>query len=66
LRNLLIIAAVGTILATPALAQQYPNGRYRTFHQESSVEPYAADRYAAPRYERNNNANQDFQLGGER
>jgi hypothetical protein len=70
MRKFLAIVALGTVLAAPAFAQQ-ANGRqeYRTFQNQSSsrVHPYAADRYnTATQYENNNNANPDFQLGGER
>jgi Ni/Co efflux regulator RcnB len=70
MKKFLAIVALGTVLAAPAFAQQAANGRQdnRAFHQQSSsrVHPYSADRYTAPQYENNNNANPDFQLGGER
>jgi hypothetical protein len=52
MKKLLAIAAVGAILAVPALARQYPNVRQNAgaTHQTWSI----------------NNANPDFQLGGER
>jgi hypothetical protein len=48
MRTLLVLAAIGTVLAAPAFAQQ------RGSHRQQ------------PTYERNNNANPDFQLGGDR
>jgi hypothetical protein len=44
---LLVLAAVGTVLAAPAFAK-------RASYQQQTT------------YERNNNANPDFQLGGDR
>jgi hypothetical protein len=65
-KKFLAFVALATLLAAPAFAQQ-ASGRHDNRQQSSSsVHPYAADRYAAPQYETNNNANSDFQLGGER
>ena len=48
MRTLLVLAAIGTVLAAPAFAKQ------RASYQQQ------------PTYERNSNANPDFQLGGDR
>jgi Ni/Co efflux regulator RcnB len=67
MKKFLVIVALGTVFAAPAFAQQAANGRQdnRALHQQSSSR-VSADRYTAPQYENNNNANPDFQLGGER
>jgi hypothetical protein len=67
---LLSVFAVGTVFGAPAFAQHDPNDpndpsrhlRGRAFeHQQSRVPLHAGgDIY----YERNNNLNPDFQLGG--
>jgi hypothetical protein len=49
MKKLLVVAALATVVAVPAFAQQPSSGQYRV---------------AA--YERNGNANPDFQLGGSR
>jgi hypothetical protein len=52
MKKLLILVALGAVLAAPAFAQQAPNARHSagaSQHQWS-----------------NNNTNPDFQLGGER
>jgi hypothetical protein len=68
MKKLLAIIALGTVLAAPAFAQQAPNARQdaqRSGSEWSSrVHSYAPDHYSPPRYEYNNNANPDFQLGG--
>jgi hypothetical protein len=69
MKMFLAIAALGIVLAAPAFAQQASvRQENRAFNQQSSsrVHPYTADRYTVPQYENNNNANPDFQLGGER
>jgi hypothetical protein len=52
MKKLLVVVALGTVLAAPAFAQQAPNARQSAAasHQQWS----------------NNNTNPDFQLGGER
>jgi hypothetical protein len=68
MKKLLVVVAFGTALATTAFAQQASHQESRASHQQGSsgVRPYEDDHYVAPRYERNNSANPDFQLGGER
>jgi hypothetical protein len=62
-----LVVAFGTALATTAFAQQAPHHESHASHQQGSgIRPYEDDHYAPPRYERNNNANPDFQSGGER
>ena len=59
MKKLLAIAALATVIAAPAFAQQAPNARQEagaSYLQRSST-------YA---YQRNGNANPDFQLGGSR
>jgi hypothetical protein len=64
MKTLLAVALCG-VLAGPAFAQQGHVSRQDPGSSWSSrVHPYAADRYAAPQYEHNNNENPDFQLGG--
>jgi hypothetical protein len=72
MKKLLAVVALTTVVAAPALAQQAPSGRHegRAARQERSqrVIPYgpsAPDIYYG-RLPLNNNANPDFQLGGER
>jgi hypothetical protein len=69
MKALLVIIALGTVFPAPAFAQHDPNDpndpgahqRVRAFDQRHSRIPlYAGDIY----YERNNNLNPDFQLGG--
>jgi hypothetical protein len=64
MKRLFVLVALGTVIAAPAFAQRDPNGRHhvRASHQEqsSTVPRHARDTY----YERNNNLNPDFQLGG--
>jgi hypothetical protein len=66
MKKLLVIAALGTVLAAPAFAQQAPNARrdVRAPQQEwsSKVHVYAPD-YYVPQYG-NQTANPDFQLSG--
>jgi hypothetical protein len=68
MKKLLVVVAFGTALGTTAFAQQASRQENRASHQQGSsgVRPYEDDHYAPPRYERNNNGNPDFQLGGER
>ena len=64
MKRLLVLVALGTIIAAPAFAKLNTNVRHhvRASHQEqsSTVPQHARDTY----YERNNNLNPDFQLGG--
>jgi hypothetical protein len=63
MKKLLVLVALGTIIAAPAFAQREPNTDHRARspqHQRSTVPP------GGIYYERNNNANPDFQLGGDR
>ena len=71
MKRLLVIVALGTVLATPAFAQRDPNDpndpraghRVRVFNQQRSTVPlYAGDIY----YGHNGNTNPDLQLGGDR
>jgi hypothetical protein len=66
LNKLLVVAALGTVLAAPAFAQQAPNARRdaQTPRQDwsSRVHVYAPD-YYQPQYG-NQSANPDFQLSG--
>jgi hypothetical protein len=68
MKKLLAIVAVGTVLAGPAFAQQAQSTHRgaRAAHPQYStrVQPYEPEVYQRPRYEYNNNANPDFQLGG--
>jgi hypothetical protein len=68
MKKLCVVVAFGTAIATTAFAQQAPHQESRASHQQGSsdVRRYQDDQYVPPRYERNNNANPDFQLGGER
>jgi Ni/Co efflux regulator RcnB len=59
MKKLLVLAALGTIIAAPAFAQQAPNAR----QQAGASNLQRSSTYA---YERNGNANPDFQLGGSR
>jgi hypothetical protein len=67
-KKFLVIAALGTVLAAPAFAQQAPNARRDTQapHREwsSRVHVYAPEFYQ-PQYG-NQNADPDFQLSGTR
>jgi hypothetical protein len=67
LKKLLVVVALGTVLAAPAFAQQAPNARQdaQIPQWSSRVHVYAPDYYARPRSE-NKNLNPDFQLGGDR
>jgi hypothetical protein len=58
MERIFAIAAIGTILAAPAFAQQPPNTRE---DWASRVHVYAPD-YYAPRHQ-NRNPNPDYQLG---
>jgi hypothetical protein len=64
MKKLLAIVALGTVLATPAFAQRDPNDP--DVHQRAR----AAQRSTIPPggiyYERNNNLNPDFPLGGDK
>jgi hypothetical protein len=68
MKKLLVLVAFGTALTTAAFAQQASRPENRASHQRwlPGVYPYVDDHYATLRQERNNNANPDFQLGGER
>ena len=63
--KLLVIVALGTVLASQAFAQQAPNARHdaQTLRQEwsSRVRVYAPDHYTD--WHGNQSANPDFQLG---
>jgi hypothetical protein len=63
MKKLLVIVALGTVLAAPAFAQQAPNTRHdaQTSHQQwsSRVHVYAPDYYEA--WHGNQNLNPDFQ-----
>ena len=65
-KRLLVIAALGTLLAAPAFAQQAPNARRDAqaprLDWSSRVHVYAPD-YYVPQYG-NPNTNPDFQLNG--
>jgi hypothetical protein len=65
-KKLLVIAALGTVLAAPAFAQQAPNAHRDAqaprLDWSSRVHVYAPD-YYVPHYG-NPNANPDFQLNG--
>ena len=66
MKKLLVIVALGTVIAAPAFAQQDPNDpnvhrRARAAHQQRSTVPPGGIYYG-----RNNNLNPDFQLGGSR
>jgi hypothetical protein len=70
MKKFLAIAALGTVLAGPAFAQQ-ATGTHREFRnsqpQHSTVaRPNQSEIYERPRIENNNDLNPDFQLGGER
>jgi hypothetical protein len=65
MKELFFLVAVATVLAAPAFAQNAPT-RQDNRAWSSSVHPYAAGYYTRPQYEHNNNANPDFQLGGDR
>jgi hypothetical protein len=64
-KKLLVIAALGSVLASPAFAQKAPNARQdaQTSRQQwsSKVRVYAPDYYEP--WHGNQNANPDFQLG---
>jgi hypothetical protein len=62
MKKLLVLVALGTVIAAPAFAQHDPNVRGRASQQQRSTVPPGGIYY----YERNNNTNPDFQLGGER
>ena len=59
MKKLLVLAAIGTAIAAPAFAQQAPDAR----QQAGASQLQHSSSYA---YERNGNANRDFQLGGSR
>jgi Ni/Co efflux regulator RcnB len=60
MKKLLVVVALGALVAAPAFAQQAPNARQQTgaSHVQRSSSVYG--------YERNGNVNPDFQLGGSR
>jgi hypothetical protein len=62
-KKLLVIAALGIVLAAPAFAQQAPRRNAHAPRQDwsSRVHVYAPD-YYVPQYG-NQNTNPDFQLG---
>ncbi len=64
LKKVLVVAALGTVLAAPAFAQQVPSARRdaQAPQWSSRVHVYAPDFYQ-PQYG-NQNANPDFQLSG--
>jgi opacity protein-like surface antigen len=64
MKKVLVVAALGTVLAAPASAQQAPSPRRdaQALQWSSRVHVYAPDFYQ-PQYG-NQNANPDFQLGG--
>jgi hypothetical protein len=71
MKELLVVAALGTFIAAPAFAQHDPNDpndpraghRVRAFNQQRSTIPlYAGDIY----YGRNGNASPELQLDGDR
>jgi hypothetical protein len=64
MKKLFFLVALASVLAAPAFAQHAPRQDNLTW--SSSVHPYAAGYYTRPQYEHNNNANPDFQLGGDR
>jgi hypothetical protein len=63
MKKLLVIVALGTVIAAPVFAQHDPNTdhRIRSPQQQRSTVPPGGIYYG-----RNNNLNSDFQLGGER
>jgi hypothetical protein len=68
MKKILVLVALGSLIAAPAFAQRAPDARHETraVHQQR-VHPYAAGiPDVEPRMELNNNLNPDFQLGGER
>ena len=67
MKKVLVVAALGTVLAAPAFAQQAPNARrdvQRHREWSSRVHVYAPE-YYQPQYG-NQNADPDFQLSGTR
>jgi len=63
MKKLLVLVALGTVIAAPAFAQREPNTDYRVRspqQQRSTVPP------GGIYYERNGNANPDSQLSGDR
>jgi hypothetical protein len=69
MKKLIAIVALGTVLATPAFAQQTPDSSQGIrggwqLQGTGRVHPYAAEHYQ--RQQGNSNMNPDFQLGGER
>jgi hypothetical protein len=71
MRKLLVLVALGTVVAGPSFAQHDPNDpndpraghRVRAFNQQQSTIPlYAGDIY----YGRNGNASPELQLDGDR
>jgi hypothetical protein len=66
MKKVLVVAALGTVLAAPAFAQQAPNARRDVQHREWSprVHVYAPE-YYQPQYG-NQSADPDFQLSGTR
>jgi hypothetical protein len=66
MQKLLVVVALGTVLAAPAFAQSASNARQDAQATEwSSRVHVCAPDYYAPRHE-NKYANPDFQLGGSR
>jgi opacity protein-like surface antigen len=69
MKKLIAIVALGTVLATPAFAQQAPDSsqgiRGWQLQGTGRVHPYAAEHYQRHQ-QGNSNMNPDFQLGGER
>ena len=62
-----VLIALATAFATPALAQYDPTVPGAARQQRSRVHVYAPDIPREPvGYQRNSNANPDFQLGGQR
>jgi hypothetical protein len=62
-----VLIALATTFATSASAQYDPTAPGGARQQRSRVHVYAPDlARSPPGYERNSNANPDFQLGGQR
>jgi hypothetical protein len=68
MKELVVVAALGTFITVPAFAQHDPNDpraghRVRAFNQQrSTISLYAGDIY----YGRNGNASPELQLDGDR
>jgi hypothetical protein len=62
MKKLLVLAALGTVLASPAFAQHDQGTQERAAQRHRSTVPPGGIYY----YERNGNTNPDFQLGGSR